>query len=400
MKVKICKWFNNSASPVLLMIDDLANVWVDVNGDSTISVEEDWGYAKNASNSAFRYLNERILLDYPEVKTTFYVPVGPRVGMVKNPKIKSISKRIDYDKDTIDFFRGIHQNPKFEIAYHGTSHGRVGVTSKDFIQEWETYKSLDEAKNTINAGKEVFFKVFGEYPKGGKYCGYKSGKFGDQSIDETGFLWWNRYFNKGINMKGNSDVGSDYNKITNFDIKKFGKNGVIDIPSTLLGGMFNDVLFNRKDVRGVIKFLLKPYLLIKKYQELESLLKNKLVISVQEHMSPSRDDGKRQTPNIIDDEKSLKLIFDFLKNKNVWYCTGTELAEYVYLRDNSQIIQLNGNQFKIVTCIEKPIKNKKLSLILDSNVTKVKQPDNKIIAGKNGVFNLDASSGIYDILID
>jgi len=39
--------------------------------------------------------------------------------------------------------------------------------------------------------------------------------------------------------------------------------------------------------------------------------------------------GKRQSPNIFDDKESLKAIFKYLKKKNVWYCTGSELAEWI-----------------------------------------------------------------------
>lgn len=400
MDVKICKWYNGADAPVLFMVDDLANVWVDSNGNGIIDVKEDWGYAKDSENSSFRYLNEVILKDYPQIKTTFFVPVGPRVGMIQKPKIKTVSKRIDCDEETIDFFRRVNKNLKYEIAYHGTTHGRVGENTNDFLQEWETYQSLDEAITTINIGKEIYKSVFGEFPKGGKYCGYKSGEFGDDSINRTGFLWWNRYFNRGIGSKGNSDVGNDYNNITNFDIKTFGKNQVIDIPSTILGSLFNGILNNEKNIRGVVKRILRPYLRKKKYRELEYLLKNRLVISIQEHISPARDDGKKQTPNIFDDSESLKMIFDYLKNKNVWYCTGSELAEYVFLRENINIINNSKNGYEIYFKNKKDISKNILSLKFDKIVSKIIQPNNKIIVKENDIFNIEVIEGKYKIICD
>ena len=37
------KWKNNADSPVLFLIDDLANKWVDITNDGKIEPEQDWG---------------------------------------------------------------------------------------------------------------------------------------------------------------------------------------------------------------------------------------------------------------------------------------------------------------------------------------------------------------------
>jgi len=161
MNISICKWYNNALAPVLLLIDDFANVWVDTNGNGIVDLEEDWGYAKNGENSSFRFLNEVILKDFHDVKTTFFVPIGIRVGMIQEPKIKSISKMINCDEETKAFFKSVNEHEKFEIAYHGTTHGRVGKTRNDFRQEWKLFKSVNEAVETINRGKEIYKDVFG-----------------------------------------------------------------------------------------------------------------------------------------------------------------------------------------------------------------------------------------------
>ena len=54
-----------------------------------------------------------------------------------------------------------------------------GKAAKDFIQEWKSYKSLDEALATINGGKEIYKDDIGVFPDGGKYCGYISNEFSD-----------------------------------------------------------------------------------------------------------------------------------------------------------------------------------------------------------------------------
>ena len=92
----------------------------------------------------------------------------------------------------------MHREPKFEIAYHGTTHGKAGESAQRFQQEWELFHSVPEAEETINYGKEIYKEVFGDYPRGGKYCGYVSNQYSDESIDRTGFLWWCRYWNRGL----------------------------------------------------------------------------------------------------------------------------------------------------------------------------------------------------------
>lgn len=400
MNISICKWYNNAISPVLLFIDDFANVWVDSNGNGIIDLEEDWGYGKNEKNSSFRFLNEVILNGFSNIKTTFFLPVGIRVGMIENPVIKSISKMINCDEETKAFFKSINDDKKFEIAYHGTTHGKVGKTDYDFMQEWELFKSLDEAIVTINKGKEIYKDALGIYPKGGKYCGYKTNEFSDNSIDETGFLWWCRYYNKGLIEDTNSRIsGEDFVPLTNLDIKVFGKNKVIDIPTTLNGGLFTSIFNpNKKTLKGIGKIILRKYLLKKKLLEIDFLLKNNLVISIQEHISPATDNVIRQFPNIFDDKESLRFIFNYLKKKNVWYCTGTELSEYYILRNNIQCIETNNNEFTIKYLGNKNIETTIISIKLDRKDKMIIQPDGKRIYGNDGVFNINVEEGIYQIV--
>lgn len=390
MNISICKWYNNAISPVLFLIDDLANVWIDTNGNGIIDLEEDWGYGKNGKNSSFKFLNRVILEDFPDIKSTFFVPVGIRVGIIENTKIKSISKMINCDEETKDFFKSINDDEKFEIAYHGTTHGKVGKTRNDFKQEWELFKSIDDAVETINMGKKVYKDVFGYYPKGGKYCGYKTNEFSDESIDKTDFLWWCRYYNKGLL--------DDLNSLTNLDIKIFGDNQVIDIPSTLNGSLFTGIFNpNKKTLKRIAKIILRNYLLKKELSEIDYLLKNNLVISIQEHISPARDDERRQSPNIFDDKESLRYIFNYLKNKNVWYCTGTELAEYYILRNNIKFIKVNSSAFNIKYIGKRELSNMIISIKFDRENAIIIEPNGRKINGYNGIFNINVTDGLYKI---
>lgn len=398
MNIEICTWYNNADSPVMFMIDDLANVWVDTNNNGSIDLGEDWGYWKYHENSSMRFLEEKLLKYFPNVKVTFFVPVGDRVGMVKNPKISSISKKINSDQDSIRFFKEIHNNPMYELAYHGTTHGSVGDQSEDFIQEWESFSSLEEALEVIQIGKEIFKDTVGEYPKGGKYCGYKGNNFSDQSIDKSEFLWWCRYWNRGLIESASCKIsGNDKNPKSNFDVKFFGDNKVIDIPSTIDGGMFNSLVhFNKNSFKGILKGILKPWLIKRKIRKLEYLIKNRLVISIQEHMAPSRDDGEIQLPNIFTDINSLSNIFSYLADKNVWYCTGTELAEYVFLRENS-VIYCNNNSFQI-ECDFKDFYNKEITIKINSKLYKqIVLPDKKKLNIINGVVTIPILKGKYTL---
>lgn len=322
------KWKNGADSPVLLFIDDLANKWIDLNGDGIVQTEEDWGYAGLDENGAYNFLEKEILTANPEVKVTFFVPVGKRSDYIERSGYISNSFPINSSKKSRDFFRFVHNETKHELAYHGLTHGLPGNDSREFMQEWLMYKSKSEALITIREGLDIFKDVVGEYPAGGKYCGYESNGFSDDSIVESGFKWWCRYYNKGIEQRNCPISGKDKNRFTAYSIKTFGKSNVIDIPTTLPGSLAT-INQNGNYFKKCLKWLFKRYLIRKKLKQIDFLLDNNLIISIQEHISPSREDGIRQTPNIFDDRESLAEILKYLKKKNVWYCTGTELYDYL-----------------------------------------------------------------------
>jgi len=325
------KWKNNAEAPVLFFIDDLTNKWVDINSNGKIQLEGDWGYAGFDENGAFNFLEKEILSVNYKIKTTFFMLTGRRTDIITNSKIISISESINATNKSKNFFKTLHKDKRFEIAYHGTTHGVPGKAAKDFKQEWESYKSLDEALATINRGKEIYKDVIGVFPNGGKYCGYISNEFSDESIDKSGFKWWCRYYNRAA-IDGFNEIefcGKDKNPFSSFNVKFFGKNKVVDIPTTISGSLLNSVFRPNKGIKGILKKILKPLMIRWKLKKIDYLLKNNLVISIQEHISPSREDGKRQTPNIFDDKESLKTIFKYLKKKNVWYCNCSELAEWI-----------------------------------------------------------------------
>ena len=146
-------WKNNADSPVLFFIDDLANKWIDINNDGKITPEGDWGHVGFEENGVLHFLEKEILSLNSKIKTTFFVPVEKRANLITISKIKSISKPINATDKSKMFFKTINNDKRFEIAYHGTTHGIPGKKPQDFMQEWESYKSLDEALAAINNGK-------------------------------------------------------------------------------------------------------------------------------------------------------------------------------------------------------------------------------------------------------
>ena len=402
--MKICKWYNDANSPVIFMIDDLANVWVDTNNNGKIDIEEDWGYAGFSENSSFRYLENNILKNFKDIKVTFFVPVGIRVGMINNPKIKSISKYINASFESKEFFKCVDNSESYELAYHGTNHGKVGNINKDFIQEWELFNSVEEATLKTKEGIKIYTDTLGRKPFGGKYCGYKSNQFSDYSIDELKFLWWCRFCNLDTEAASKENRlikefhGTDTNFITNNDIKFFGKNNIIDIPTTVNGGLLTGIYSKSGSLpKKILKNLFPQILVRKKLKIIDSLIENKLIISIQEHISPARDDGRRQTPNIYDDTKSLITIFNYLKNKKIWNCTCSELASYVYYRENIKFEIVEGgfiiNNYKKLR--KYTFNNISIKL---KNVKKIITPKDEIILGENDIFNIPIEEGIYKII--
>lgn len=401
MSAKICKWHNDAIAPVIFMIDDFCNVWVDTNGNGVIDPGEDWGYAGRGPGSSLLFLEEKLLKDFPDVKVTFFVPVGIRAGVIKDPSIPFVSNMINCDPGTKAFFRSVGDNPRYEVAYHGTTHGKPGWKTEDFIQEWETFDSLEQAKETIHAGKEIFKEVFGVYPPGGKYCGYVSNSFSDDSIVQSGFSWWCRYGNVYLSEYGNCAIGGkDFNPLTNFDIKYFGSTSVVDIPTTLEGSLFNRILHpGAYNLRGVAKRVLKPLLMKMKLKKLDFLLENNLLVCIQEHIAPSRVDGRRQMPNIYDDLDSLRIIMQYLKQQRVWYCTCSELAQYAAARDATTVEFLSGNSFTVYTGSPRA-EGAMLTLKVGDAVkeSKIRQPDGTVVPVRNQLADIKVMNGLYALV--
>lgn len=307
------KWLNNVDSPVMLMIDDLANSWYGGNEKKRWVYGGDWGGGLGKKGSAISFLEENLLKHHSDVKVTFFAVAGKINIGIKNNGF-TFSGPLNFGNETTAFFRKLNDSDRFEIAYHGYNHGISGARKKDFVQEWEGFKSIEQAIEQINKGKDIFKEVFGKYPSGGKYGGWKYNELADESIDRSRFIWWCRDF---MPRDISGKIHDSY-----YEPRFFGEEFVLAIPSTIHGFHWNK-------------------------KQIDTLINKKQIISIEEHIASKRPDGLIQTPNIIDDIDELNGLFNYLRNKKVWYATGTEIAEYFLARTYSTIYDIKKDNFKI-----------------------------------------------------
>ena len=341
MKLEIAKWKDNAVAPVVFMVDDIANISMKQNNSNTLKVGEDWGQYARDKNSMWDFLSKNLLDKFPEIKTTFFLVTDKRAAMALGEEY-TYTEAITKDKKFIEFLKFLHKHKNIELAYHGTTHGEAALKHDDFLQEWETFDTLEEAEKNINRGKELFKKVLESYPTGGKYCGYEEGKFGAESISKTSFKWWSYHWDGMLWDKNSKD--SKYNYDLEFN------QGVVDIPTTVDGATLSLRLFKKFFSKKYLKSL---YLYLKENKTIEkhinSLYENQQVIAVQEHSSPYRTDGKIQYPNIVSDIDNLNYIFTLLSKKDVWYATCDELADYFISRSHIEISMENNNIFTLIS---------------------------------------------------
>ena len=317
MRVEKCKWKYGKQAPVMFMIDDFANKYMTdkLNGNY---VGADWGGRCKAPNSLYEFLQENIFRDFPYVKMTLFLVVGRREVFITDGK-PSVSRRIDENPEFVAFLNKLAQDGRFEVAYHGYTHGKL-LGEKYLTQEWKTFVSLDEACQTIEKSRDIYRKVTGKEFYGGKYCGYESNEFSDESIARSGFEWWCRHYDG--NLFIHRELGTE-----NLNLEEF--QGVVDIPSTVDGGLASlrdwRSLLSRAYLRAVY-YRFKYGVTMEKI--LDELIQNGQIISIQEHSSPIREDDKHQRPNLVDDIGIIHYILQYLKKYDLWYATGHEIAEY------------------------------------------------------------------------
>ena len=141
IKVEKSIWHNNTVSPVMFMIDDFGNAWVDSNNNGIVDAGEDWGYDCDGEKSSFTFLKNSLLSFYPNIKITFFTFVGKRAPQIIGTKYGHAGSLNENEK-IANFFRQVASDERSEIAYHGLTHGQSGKRARNFKQEWESFSSF------------------------------------------------------------------------------------------------------------------------------------------------------------------------------------------------------------------------------------------------------------------
>ena len=308
------KWFGGASSPVVFMVDDLTNAWAGDSQGSIAGPEYDWGGGHFHEKGVFHFLEKHLFSRFSSIRTTYFTVVGEMYPFTKDSQF-SRALPLDSDPESLDFFQYIGFSDRSEIAYHGLHHGLPGVNATDYTQEWESFRNVEDGRAVAEAGKAIFRNVFGYFPLGGKYGGYKSNEWSEPIIEKTGFRWWCRDWTPRDTM---GRLPHDL-----YEMTYFGNNRkVVSIPSTIHGKRWTK-------------------------RQVDLLLSKKQVISIQEHICPHRPDNKIQTPNIFDDISSLIKLFGYLEGKNVWYATASEVAAYFVGYDRTLIYDVQKDSFRV-----------------------------------------------------
>jgi hypothetical protein len=313
------KWFYNYNSPVIFGLDDLHNSIYKVEY-KFLHPKYDFGYGGLKKNSIFKYFERNLLEKYPEIKYTIFLVFDKHSSLMSSKYAKNLD--IYATNEFKELIRYIITTGN-EIAYHGHHHGLRNATydKKTWCREFDDFTNKEDFFEIIKSDLFKFEEEFGYKIKGGRSPCYMWRDDLIESLINLGFKWWSFDYKPFVN---------------NIELKYKGYN-IIGMPSNISGGIFN--ISN-----NYLKDIFKKFRLLNK---IHNMLKNGEVISIAEHFMTSRIDGKRQTPNVYDDINSLDFIFGYLRNKNVWYATFSEVAEYFYDYNHTKIIKKDKNIYEL-----------------------------------------------------
>ncbi len=334
---RIAKWFNNFQAPVVLMIDDLSDSYIDVYSQS---YKNDWGYLCDKDGSSYYFLQTKLLNLFPYIKITFFVPYLRHNVINENSKFQFKKYALGERKEYTDFLKRLTKQGH-EIAHHGSNHGEyidknIVSTVNNWTHEWALFSNVDIGVNTTLNGVKKFKEVCNINVLGGKYCGYIAIENSQEIIDKCNFLYW---------CERTTFNADDYCE------ESFGQNEVISFPTTIAGNSFVRLSYitgdKQKDMKKKILKYFQPLYNIFSYVRIYKYYLKSNIISIQEHISPSKTSGMVQSANIVSDIKSLHKIFRFLKKFSIWYANCKEIATYIYVREHSEIF-LDGNKINII----------------------------------------------------
>ncbi|CAH7019918.1 conserved hypothetical protein [Vibrio chagasii] len=375
--MKVEKWFNGHHSPLIFMVDDLANIYFSKKSNHIYN-NGDWGGEVFESGSLYHYLNNEILSEFPDLKITFFLVTGERT--IQSYGSYDFSRACCYG----EFPNLLETLVKdgHEIAYHGLNHGKL--VGEKFIQEWSSYHSISEANKSIREGLSFLNKSLPESKvKGGKYCGYEAGEYGHASILANGFEWWFDRWDEDPKARCDGEI----------------VDGIVYLPSNIDCSQYSFKLVNyfrkKKYYRSIIRQLTEGTV----ESKINTVISKRGILSFQEHSSPIRTDGKRQYPNVFDDKKSIIYLLNLVKNFDIWYATASEVCDYIRLRSSVKISRTR-NKFEFLS--DQNYLNGSITLFEYKEFKYVKVKDEKYFSyEKNGKFHINLPvylNTIYEVI--
>ncbi len=336
-----CLYYNNYSAPATLMIDDLS--FVSIVNEGMIRPQTDWGGGLSKPGSLYKYILDTLLTWFPEIRGTFFFPTEDHAFM--HP---GTNYRIYYDRDILaqkEFFTLCCKH--FEIAFHGTTHGRYRSMDKcEPYNNWEqefSYLTLDDIPR-IRSSIDAFEERYGVHMTGGKYPGYRKNEFSVDIVRDLGFHWWA------------ADSGMINRKCRENHHTYCNDKSLLLLPTNLSGGSFsqNKLLYSTSGWKTMIKKKFPAFFAMKKlYRDsqieeyINYLYENRMIISIQEHFMNLCTNGRRQTPNIYDDVYSVARIYDLLRGIDVWHTSCGTLAHYIESYDHSTLAHRKDGLWEI-----------------------------------------------------
>lgn len=127
-------------------------------------------------------------------------------------------------------------------------------------------------------------------------------------------------------------------------------------------------------------------------KEIDTLLRNRQVISIEEHIAKIKPGSPDQMPNIFDDMRELKRLFGYLREKNVWYASCGDIASYFVGYRSSDVYDVKKDSFKMK--YRGRVNNPWITLLVDSRCVcsdkepyiRITLPNGTLLAGQQYQF--------------
>jgi hypothetical protein len=359
-RLRVAQWPGGAAAPLNLMIDDLADVFIPACGFH--GAERDWGHLGRGPDSAWRFVEERLLTPFPELRISAFIPVNRQPWV--EPPAGSRFHPIDQRPEMVMFLRELAAHPRVECCYHGKDHFRGLGTARD--QEFRTYATLEDAVAETQQGLEIWDRVFGVPPRGGKYPGYAFNETSDEAVAICGFRWWCRRFNR-TQIQSSDTPAAELAPIWLRD------GALLEMPSTLAGNVLPPLLRDEW-IRWPKRLLQRRHMRHLVRRQWKQLCAFGHPLTIQEHIAPSREDGLRQRNNLQDDVSALSWMMKDLTGVPLWHAHLSEIADHLRLRRSTKL-ELVGTELSLRAPAVDLLKTIELE-ILDPRLSVFHAPDN------------------------